>query len=71
MAGVVPEFVLMRPKLGFPVPIRHWLADELFGWAAQVISESDTGRLIDKAYALDLLRQRETEVVAAEPAAAA
>lgn len=26
MQEIVPAFVLHRPKLGFPVPLRHWLA---------------------------------------------
>lgn len=25
MEGVVPDFILQRPKLGFPVPLRDWL----------------------------------------------
>jgi asparagine synthase (glutamine-hydrolysing) len=25
MEGIVPEAVLNRPKLGFPVPLGHWL----------------------------------------------
>jgi asparagine synthase (glutamine-hydrolysing) len=25
MEGIIPEFILNRPKLGFPVPIRDWL----------------------------------------------
>ncbi|MBD2845063.1 asparagine synthase (glutamine-hydrolyzing) [Paenibacillus sp. IB182496] len=27
LAGLVPEEVRMRPKLGFPVPLRRWLAE--------------------------------------------
>jgi len=27
--GIIPEHVLNRKKLGFPVPIRHWLKDEM------------------------------------------
>src|SRR5690606_304012 len=28
--GIIPEHVLNRKKLGFPVPIRHWLKDEMY-----------------------------------------
>lgn len=50
MEQIVPEHVIHRRKLGFPVPIRHWLAgDELHDWARDVIDESGTGDLIDKA----------------------
>ncbi|MDB4868436.1 MAG: asparagine synthase [Cohnella sp.] len=28
MRGIVPDDVLTRPKLGFPVPLRHWLHGE-------------------------------------------
>lgn len=28
--GIVPDHVVNRKKLGFPVPIRHWLKDELY-----------------------------------------
>ncbi|MFB4162464.1 asparagine synthase (glutamine-hydrolyzing) [Alteribacillus sp. JSM 102045] len=53
--GVVPEHVYNRRKLGFPVPIRHWLKDELYDWAKNLIAESQTDRFIDKAYILSLL----------------
>ncbi|MBV7296260.1 asparagine synthase (glutamine-hydrolyzing) [Corynebacterium sp. TAE3-ERU12] len=50
MKQIVPAHVLNRRKLGFPVPIRHWLAgDELRGWAEDIIRESQTDELIDKA----------------------
>ena len=47
--GIVPPHVLHRAKLGFPVPLRHWLAgDELFEWAQAQIAESQTDHLLDK-----------------------
>ena len=45
---IVPAHVLNRPKLGFPVPIRHWLkAGELLDWAHATVSASQAGHLID------------------------
>ena len=58
MEQIVPAHVLNRRKLGFPVPIRHWLAgDELRGWAEDVIRESQTDELIDKAQVLQMLAE--------------
>lgn len=55
--GIVPEHVLNRKKLGFPVPIRHWLKDEMYDWAIGVIQESDTDHLLKKEYLLRLLEE--------------
>ncbi len=52
---VVPPHIYDRPKLGFPVPIRHWLQDQMYDWARAVIDESQTEHLLDKAYLRDLL----------------
>lgn len=53
--GVVPDHVLNRKKLGFPVPIRHWLKNEMNDWAKKIIRESETDHLINKSYLLKLL----------------
>ncbi|MED3562686.1 asparagine synthase (glutamine-hydrolyzing) [Bacillus xiapuensis] len=53
--GIVPDHVLHRKKLGFPVPIRHWLKDEMNEWAKSIIHESETDHLINKSYLLKLL----------------
>jgi asparagine synthase (glutamine-hydrolysing) len=45
---IVPPHVLNRPKLGFPVPIRHWLrAGALLDWAHEMVNSSATDHLID------------------------
>lgn len=53
--GIIPDHVLDRKKLGFPVPMRHWLKDELNSWAKQLIQDSETDELLSKSYVMDLL----------------
>ncbi|MEO7259853.1 MAG: asparagine synthase (glutamine-hydrolyzing) [Jatrophihabitantaceae bacterium] len=55
LAEIVPAHVLNRPKLGFPVPTRPWLRDEMYDWARDIISSAGTGHLIDTEAALALL----------------
>ncbi len=47
--GIVPAHVLNRRKLGFPVPIRHWLRDEMYDWAREIVRDSQADHLIDLA----------------------
>jgi asparagine synthase (glutamine-hydrolysing) len=60
--GVVPDHVINRRKLGFPVPIRHWLKDELHDWAKKIILESNTDDIICKKYVLDLFQKHQLGV---------
>ncbi|MFC4321641.1 asparagine synthase (glutamine-hydrolyzing) [Litchfieldia salsa] len=53
--GIVPDHVLERKKLGFPVPIRHWLKNEMHDWAVNIINQSDTAHLFNKNLILNLL----------------
>ncbi|MDT4974910.1 MAG: hypothetical protein QOG98_668, partial [Pseudonocardiales bacterium] len=55
LADIVPAHVLERPKLGFPVPIRHWLKDDMYDWARAIITDSQADHLIDRDAALRLL----------------
>ncbi len=57
---IVPAHVLNRPKLGFPVPIRHWLKDVMYEWARAIITESQADELIDRDAALRLLEAHRT-----------
>ena len=58
---IVPAHVLHRPKLGFPVPIRHWLrAGELLEWAYQMVGSSGAGHLIDLSAVSRMLEEHRT-----------
>ncbi|CAM4236475.1 asparagine synthase (glutamine-hydrolyzing) [Lederbergia lenta] len=52
--GIVPDHVLDRKKLGFPVPIRHWLKDEMHDWVKDIIKNSETDHILNKRYILKL-----------------
>jgi asparagine synthase (glutamine-hydrolysing) len=49
MEQIVPEPILHRRKLGFPVPTADFLAGPLHGWARQIVAESQTDRWLDRA----------------------
>ncbi|KYG29280.1 asparagine synthase (glutamine-hydrolyzing) [Alkalihalobacillus trypoxylicola] len=55
--GLVPDSVVNRKKLGFPVPIRLWLKDEWYDWALELIYTSQTDQWIDKNYVRKLLEE--------------
>ena len=55
LSEIVPPHVLHRAKLGFPVPIRHWLRDVMYDWARAIITDSQADELIDKQAVLTLL----------------
>ena len=38
----VPEAVLARPKRGFGVPLRRWFAEQMIGWARDILTDSRT-----------------------------
>jgi asparagine synthase (glutamine-hydrolysing) len=55
LRDIVPPHVLNRRKLGFPVPIRHWLKAEMYEWAREIVLRSHTDELIDRNAVLRLL----------------
>ncbi|MFD8500224.1 asparagine synthase (glutamine-hydrolyzing) [Amycolatopsis sp. NPDC059657] len=54
---IIPAHVLNRRKLGFPVPIRHWLRTDMYEWARAIINDSQTDELFDKVAVLRLLEE--------------
>ena len=55
MELIVPPHVLNRKKLGFPVPIRHYLKEDSYDWARTIITGSHTEQYIDAAAVVRLL----------------
>jgi asparagine synthase (glutamine-hydrolysing) len=55
MELVVPPHVLHRRKLGFPVPIRHYLAEGSYEWARDIITSAHTDEYLDPAAVLAML----------------
>ncbi|MDE1438047.1 asparagine synthase C-terminal domain-containing protein, partial [Bacillus licheniformis] len=61
---IVPAHVLHRKKLGFPVPIRHWLAGtEMFDWAHDTIMHSQTDHIFAKDAVVAMLNEHREGVV--------
>lgn len=58
--GIVPEHVLNRKKLGFPVPIRHWFKNEIYDWTKELIQISQTDYLFNKVKIYQLLEEHVT-----------
>ncbi|MHA6798998.1 asparagine synthase (glutamine-hydrolyzing) [Bounagaea algeriensis] len=63
LSKVVPSHVLNRRKLGFPVPIRHWLKDEMHDWAREIVQQSQTDHLLDRTAVLSLLEEHRSGVL--------
>jgi asparagine synthase (glutamine-hydrolysing) len=63
LADIVPPHVLHRRKLGFPVPIRHWLRSEMYDWARATITDAGTDHLLDTAAVLRMLDEHRDGVL--------
>ncbi|MBU9721440.1 MULTISPECIES: asparagine synthase (glutamine-hydrolyzing) [Bacillaceae] len=60
LQGIVPEHVLNRPKLGFPVPLRQWLRGLRGEECLDVIKSSGLDQYINIDYVDALFRQHQT-----------
>ncbi|MDI3327637.1 MAG: asparagine synthase (glutamine-hydrolyzing) [Alicyclobacillaceae bacterium] len=53
--GILPEAVVTRKKLGFPVPTRVWLRGELYEWARERLADGAAGEFFDREWLLSRL----------------
>jgi asparagine synthase (glutamine-hydrolysing) len=58
---LLPQAAAERAKLGFPVPLGHWLRGGMYGFAEQVVRSAQTGQWLDKGAALDILQRFRSE----------
>jgi asparagine synthase (glutamine-hydrolysing) len=57
VGDLLPQAAAERAKLGFPVPLGHWLSGGMYGFAEQVVRTAQTGQWLNKAAATELLRR--------------
>ncbi len=57
IGDLLPQAAAERAKLGFPVPLGHWLRGGMFGFAEHAVRTAQTGQWLNKNAALDLLRR--------------
>jgi asparagine synthase (glutamine-hydrolysing) len=57
IGDLLPQPAAERAKLGFPVPLGHWLSGGMYGFAEQVVRTAQTGQWLDKGAAVDVLRR--------------
>ena len=57
VGDLLPQAAAERAKLGFPVPLGHWLSGGMYGFAEQVIRTAQTGQWLNKAAVTELLRR--------------
>jgi asparagine synthase (glutamine-hydrolysing) len=57
---LLPQDAAERAKLGFPVPLGHWLTRELAGYAEQILVEARTDEWLNKRAVLHVLQRFES-----------
>jgi len=57
MRQVLPKAAAERAKLGFPVPIAHWLKGDMYGFADRLLREAQTDEWVNRAAAIGLLER--------------
>ncbi len=57
VGDLLPQAAAERAKLGFPVPLGHWLSGGMYGFAEQVVRTAQTGQWLNKGAAAEILRR--------------
>jgi asparagine synthase (glutamine-hydrolysing) len=54
---LVDEATFLRPKLGYPVPVRAWLRGPLYSWAKDILEHMTCTDYIEKTAVLNMLEE--------------
>ena len=57
VGDLLPQAAAERAKLGFPVPLGHWLSGGMYGFAEQAVRTAQTGQWLNKGAAAEILRR--------------
>jgi asparagine synthase (glutamine-hydrolysing) len=57
MSEVLPKAAAQRAKLGFPVPIGHWLKGDAYGFTDQLLRDAQTDEWVNRGAARRLLER--------------
>ncbi|MCS1351647.1 asparagine synthase (glutamine-hydrolyzing) [Mechercharimyces sp. CAU 1602] len=57
MKDMLPDEISGKKKLGFPVPTRHWLRNDFYEWAWELVQESETDHLFNKDFIRYMLEE--------------
>jgi asparagine synthase (glutamine-hydrolysing) len=57
MREVLPQAAAQRAKLGFPVPIAHWLKGDMYDFADRLLRAAQTDEWINRTAAIGLLER--------------
>jgi asparagine synthase (glutamine-hydrolysing) len=57
MREVLPKAAAERAKLGFPVPIAHWLKGNMYDFADRLLREAQTDEWVNRGAAIGLLER--------------
>jgi asparagine synthase (glutamine-hydrolysing) len=57
MSEVLPKAAAQRAKLGFPVPIGHWLKGDAYGFTDQLLRDAQTDEWVNREAARRLLER--------------
>jgi asparagine synthase (glutamine-hydrolysing) len=57
MSELLPRSAVERAKLGFPVPVGHWLKGQMHEFAHRLLQQAATDEWVNRAAALDMLRR--------------